>query len=287
MSLNSLPPDVASLKSLTKHSALAALPSSQGAYSSLEAHLRLYLANNSFTQIPPVVLDLTNLRFLSLRQNDLTKIPPGIRQLVNLETLNVSGNKLKYLPFEVLELIQFQGLKQLIADPNPWITPSASAMQVAKPVLVQHRLHSTHSKRIAMDIPESLRPNGMVDWTAQERSKFTADANSSHCPGLAELVLRRISKLQSLSNLEEWVSDDIPDTVQTMLITARDAQISGGRLCTICGQSFILPRKQWIEWWTLNLIPSSGGQSHDRLPFFRQQCHPQCIGRSADQAPPP
>ncbi len=271
-----MPAEISTLKALTKHNRISDLPASQDAYASLEANLRLYLAKNLLEKVPLAVLELDNLRLLSLRNNALTRIPSGIRRLVNLQTLNVAGNKLTYLPFEIVELLQHHTLTTLFADPNPWEELDEGFNEL-RPSTQEDLVHRPHYVRVHAGDPTFYRANGTR--YVESRVPLSRQMTKSKVPSLSELVLRHLCNLPGISSVDDAVIEDLPETAQRMLIEAQEAQSEGGRRCTKCHGEMVMPRKQWMEWWTVEGgLQSSGNSFGWSIPFLRQQCHDRCNG---------
>ena len=274
--LDVLPAEISLLKSLTKHTRISDLPATDQAYSSIEAKLRLYLGNNALFRVPTAILELENLRLLSLRQNNLSHIPAGVRRFVNLESLNISGNRLRYLPFEIIELFHQHSLVELVADPNPWeeclpgeqgaVVEEVSLNNARQCLDDGHGYLKAHTGR-----PTFFRANG-TPYVESKSSTFV-DANKSKAPHLTELVLRRLAKVPKLSSIDSAIIEDLPETMQRMLSEVQDAQMGGGRQCTKCHSAIIMPRKQWLEWWSVGSRPGAS-----LVPFLRQQCNELCDG---------
>ena len=228
--LSSLPTEILELATLTKQTNLVSGMLKYG--TSLETHLRLYLANNLLRTIPVEILDLTNLRMLSLRRNKLTSLPPGIRRLVNLESLNVSANKLAYLPFEVIELFRFCKLRNIQADPNLWDPKGPSPMEGSEMSCFRRP-----------DRPALFR---CATPTAPHGNSRAA------CPQVAslfEMTLRQLHRLQPQDDL----NPTMPPTSTTVSQGLSDlhASIQGGQSqCTACHRLIVQSGADWTEWWS-------------------------------------
>ncbi|MEG4471304.1 leucine-rich repeat domain-containing protein [Microcoleus sp. AT9_B5] len=59
---------------------------------------------NKLTEFPDAVLQLTNLKILSLVKNQITEIPEAISQLSNLSQLNLSDNQITKIPKAIAQL---------------------------------------------------------------------------------------------------------------------------------------------------------------------------------------
>lgn len=287
MKLESLPGDVLQpLKLLTKHSTMPDPPASQEIFSSIEAELRIYLANNSLKKLPSTLFDFSNLRVLSLRNNNLTEISPAILQLTNLQTLNVANNQLEYLPYEILDLIRFAKLRYLVTEPNPWRRSEVSdLLEEGTSITISRSLPYLagtihHVDKIAQTSPRIFRQDGTARplYRGTNLRSQEGDPGRSMVRSLTELALLKCCKVQHLADLPEWLLEDIPPSVLTLLGLAQDSQESGMRSCTMCRREMILPRQEWIEWWATNKPGHSLTSS--AIPYLRRQCSLKCTDRS-------
>ncbi|MBD0310298.1 MAG: GTPase, partial [Microcoleus sp. T1-bin1] len=64
---------------------------------------------NKLTEFPDAVLQLTNLKILSITNNQITKIPENIRQLSNLTDLDLSWNQITSIPEDIGQLSNLTG----------------------------------------------------------------------------------------------------------------------------------------------------------------------------------
>lgn len=261
ISLSSLPPEIADLATLTKQPDLVSGMLEHG--TELETHLRLFLSNNIFRTVPREILNLTNLRVLSLRQNKLTSLPAGIRRLINLETLNVSGNKLSHLPFEVIELRRFHNLRELHTEPNAWqpFTP-----------LNGWTLFEQYGLGRA-----SGRLGEHITGTSQNRTMAS----------LFEQTLRQLCQLQPQHDLQSLMPTSTPETVSVGLSDVHSAIVEGSRRCTYCHRLLVQPEFEWIEWWSF-ISPDIKPIGHASpvkqpdlwFPVKRMRCVRDCSGNA-------
>lgn len=246
MELSSLPSSLTELKTLIK-------PGSDSAYTPLAAELRLYLGNNSFTQLPPVVFQLDNLKVLSIRQNQLSTIPGAIRNLQKLGELNVSANKLQYLPYEIIEMYNGRNLK-LLLDPNPWIPiPRMEDLLQDLPFLYVERNTRWFSLfRAGVQRATEYGPTGRPLSPA----KTAHTTQHTRSPHLTEAALRKLLlDRESAEDLLALYSDRLSDNVKTSLESLSQCQSPGqglGRKCTFCHRDMIQPRLSWLEWWSID-----------------------------------
>lgn len=66
--------------------------------------IQLDLRDQDLTELPPELLQMTNLTTLDLSFNQLTHLPPKLFQLTNLTVLDLGGNHLAHLPPEFFQL---------------------------------------------------------------------------------------------------------------------------------------------------------------------------------------
>lgn len=254
MSLESLPAETREIATMVKDD-----PSNLIHFDSLVARPRLYLSNNLFRQFPTPILDLSNLRLLSLRQNKLTHIPPGIRNLVKLETLNISGNRLQSLPIEVLDLMSKHRLTELHCDPNPWLVPPAQHDQDStnnpdhQRISAQPRYNCTDHAGPVKKIYTWHTPLTLTASTLTSAAT-ASDSIRQSMPSLTELVLRQLSRSNPTKrDLTSLMPEHTSPGVLSQLHDLHQAQLDGGRCCVKCGREFIRAGTTWIEWWDIML----------------------------------
>jgi len=71
---------------------------------------------NKLTEFPDAVLQLTNLKILSLVKNQITEIPDAIGQLSDLTQLDLSWNQITAIPEDIGQL---SNLTELYLSYNP------------------------------------------------------------------------------------------------------------------------------------------------------------------------
>lgn len=250
MNLEELPTGVGELATMIKDDSASSMQ-----FESLVARPRLYLSNNIFRSFPTPILELSNLRLLSLRQNKLTKLPPGIRNLVKLETLNVSGNRLQSLPIEVLDLMSNHRLVELQSEPNPWVTHTEN--QITSDPL-KTRVSSRprlYVRSYTSDDQEGYHT--LISLVATSREQPLAGADSPQdlkVPTLSEMVLRQLSKVNnSKRDLAPLMPEGTGPRVMDLLGELHTAQIEGDRQCARCKRRYVSPAEKWVEWWDIRL----------------------------------
>lgn len=234
--MDSLPEEITSLQTLAKQDEI--VPGMLDTGTDLEPRLRVYLANNLFTNFPTPILDLENLRLLSLRNNGLTSIPPGIRALINLETLNIAGNQLTELPFEIVVLARAHKLTKLMSAGNPW---------QQKPIsLGQDNLSDSNMPRL-VEMGMNRAPG---------------------VPSLGETVLRQLAKLDPKQKID--FRGLMPNGTSEMVLDKLDLlRKSPNSQCGYCGRLIVMAASERLEW--LALWPGS-----PILPFRRLECADGC-----------
>ena len=269
LTLTSLPPEIVSLTTLTRQTNLVSGMLDHG--EDIEAQLRLFLGANLFRRVPLEILDLTNLRLLSLWNNKLTSIPSGIRKLVNLETLNIGGNKLSYLPFEVIELAHFHKLQTITTEPNNWLPrPDFGAVQEITGWLSPETklyIHRWHEPSTGLD---SGSPN-LID-------------SLRIVPSLTEVALRSLARLPSKDDLRGYMPFGTPAHVLAGLQTLHESYLDGGYQCSRCHRQIVQAAHQEIEWWALVVDRERARNNNtlmrlpEPLPFKRSFCRYGCCG---------
>ncbi|CAK4012391.1 leucine rich repeat domain [Lecanosticta acicola] len=84
--------------------------------------IKLFLARNRISSLPPELFRLENITVLSLRNNELTELPPSIGRLRRLQELNIAGNNIALLPWELFPFFDCHGVhKRITVRPNPLI----------------------------------------------------------------------------------------------------------------------------------------------------------------------
>jgi Leucine rich repeat len=277
MSLESVPNEsLRRLKALTKHAMILNIaPPTQIGYSPIEAALRLYLSNNNIADFPSEILNLTNLRALSLRHNRLTEIPAALAQLPHLELLNISGNQLQHLPYEMLRLFDNEDFA-LIATPNPFL-------ELQSPIPPHLDLRGSRSWRAPTLVVQSTPTFFYADASTIKTDVNLVVANSGRVPSLLELALRKCKNPQELADMDTWCSTGGgPSSLKLPLALAQQATAYGDFECTICSRCFVVPRVQWLEWWDVLNYPMSPlrfprGLPPAIIPFLRRGCSWTCI----------
>ena len=272
MKLETIPEDIRGLATMVSND-----KADQMQYDSLVARPRLYLANNLLRDLPSPVLELTNLRLLSLRQNKLTRLPPGIRSLVKLEELNIAGNKLQSLPIEVLDLMANHRLQKVQSEPNPWLEIPDKRDQ---PWPFPSRLPNRAQWQVGQATEKTTGDIITLKLTATTEKPVAL--SKPKVPALCELVLRQLSKSNnSKENLSSLMPKFAPSSVTEMLQDLHDAQLGGGRQCVGCKRAYVQPVEKWIEWWYILGGPrvplTTGGMDRSSvLPFEVGICGSCC-----------
>lgn len=266
-------------------------------YQSLTPALRLYLSNNLLDEVPGEVFHLKNLEVLSLRSNNLTEILPSVGELISLKELNLGSNQLNWLPWELLGLLH-ANLQKCMIYPNPFIRPVPSTWNYIPTQNLEDREPcQVASTRIAFlgitgasvrhwppapsslseHWPEPQAVDEVLGPPPEERTKI---------PSLLELALRACKKSPHLSQLPFLIPDDCPDHLSQLLQKTWALKEAGGKGCSVCGNEYIIPRTEWIEWWYC--IPHQGSrgpisQAMHRMPvpLLRRGCSWACWEENA------
>lgn len=265
------------------------LPPSQESYEPLEPSIILFLGNNSLTSLPGELYKLRNIKHLSVWQNCLTEIMPSIAKLEKMEELNVGGNALRWLPWEILQLTR-HNLKTACLHPNPFIEPVPSTTVSVDSAKQKLRWATGPPRTIAstaiayLDItgtpvrgsppapsslPDYYPSAGVGDDEVVSKPWYQ---QGNHIPSLLEVALRGCSESSMLEQLPLYLTEDSPQSLSHLLRHAWKVKSAGGKLCSVCGKAYIIPRTEWIEW-------RSSLSQHCRypVPLIRKGCSWECI----------
>lgn len=271
------------LRPLRYHTRMVPKQGKENDYQSLTPALRLYLSNNLLDEVPGEVFHLKNLEVLSLRSNNLTELLPSIGELNELKELNLGCNQLKFLPWELLSLLH-ANLQTCMIYPNPFIRPVPSTWKHA-PIRISESSEPCQvaSTRIAfLDItgasfrhwppaPSSLPEN----WPEpQEDDEYLGPKpeERTKTPSLLELALRACKMSPQLSQLPFLIPDDCPEHLTQLLQKTWNLKEAGGKSCSVCGNDYIIPRTEWIEWWYCMPNRVSEGSRTILWPWTGCQC---------------
>jgi|GEM_PF-1744127 len=108
--LENLPEEIGQLNNLNKlvlgefrgsQNSITDLPQSMQNLTNLK---ELYIAHNKLSNIPFVIYAITSLEILDLSNNKIAFVEPEIGNLLNLKSLNLAYNQIEYLPSEINKL---------------------------------------------------------------------------------------------------------------------------------------------------------------------------------------
>lgn len=289
------------LQHLTKLPSVTEAPTTENAYSSLQPFLRIYLPNNSLTNISSEVMELKDLKVLSVRNNKISSVPCSIRKLKALEVLNISVNRITDLPWGLLELLEGD-LKHFTARPNPFpeIEESDVAIwhrgsgQNGHAESIQDALQFTEYEadppadawkaiRVATSPVERLDMDGHTVEPDIVQDSPNTETQAPHPPSLRELALRTLAKMPGLEQVTDAELTEFPPLLVPLFRLARAWRADGGWHCSVCGREYVHPRTRWTEWW--DCTPHENGMKNPRasgerlrpLPFRRFGCSWGCL----------
>lgn len=287
------------LRPLRYHTRIIPKQGKRDQYQSLTPALRLYFSNNLLEEIPGEVFHLKNLEVLSLRSNNLTEILPSIGELTKLKELNLGSNQLNWLPWELLGLLH-ANLHKCMIYPNPFFRPVPSTWNyVSSQKPESGEPCQVASTRIAfLDITgASFRhwppaPSSLSDhWPepqADDEFLGPPPEERTKTPSLLELALRKCKESSQLSQFPFLIPEDSPDHLKDLLQKTWKLKEAGGKSCSVCGNEYVIPRTEWIEWWYC--IPEQGfrGQVDNSVamhkmpvPLLRRGCSWACWEENA------
>lgn len=299
------------LQHMTKLPSVTEAPKTENAYTSLLPFLRIYLPSNNLTSISPEILELKNLKVLSVRNNRISSLPSSIGKLKALETLNLSVNHIRYLPWELLGLLQGE-LKHLIVGGNPF--PNIADCEIAtwynvsgksdkaetgsdQTVEAETSRNGLYLTKWEWDPPAHIDLWGVVrvatgpvkrlDMDGQRvgnaSSPDTTTTWAAHPPSLRELALRTLVKMPGLERVTDEELTEFPPLLRPLFSLAKSWRSNGGWRCSVCEREYVHPRTQWTEWW--DCMPHENGMKMHRttghrlrpLPFRRYGCSWDCV----------
>ena len=121
-------------------------------------------------------------------------------------------------------------------------------------------------------------PSSVIEYSPtradSETKRFTGpwcEEGLNHVPSLFEVALRGCSKSLMFEQLPYCLPADSPPRPLQLLKYARDVKEAGGNECSLCGQNYIIPRTEWMEWWI-----SPWDIFGRPLPFLRRGCSWKC-----------
>ena len=254
-------------------------------YQSLTPALRLYLSNNLLEEVPGEVFNIKILEVLSLRLNNLTEILPSIGKLCNLRELNVGSNQLHWLPWELLGLLH-ANLKKCMIYPNPFIRPVPYTSNHASTRIAFLDITGA-SFRDWPPAPSSL-PEHWPEPQTDDEFLGPPPEERVKTPSLLELALRACKESRQLSQFPFLIPDDCPQHLAQLLERTWKIKEAGGQSCSVCGNEYIIPRTEWIEWWYCILEQVPRGQPDSSLathrmpvPLLRRGCSWACWEENA------
>lgn len=135
-------------------------------------------------------------------------------------------------------------------------------------------------------VPPSSLPVSTTRLATLPLSQFSAvpttdNSSVTRVPSLFELALRSCTLAPSLPQLSNLLPTEAPEPVLRGLLHAENAKNEGGRLCSVCGNEYVLPRAEWVEFW--HYAPDTLVCSTDEmyLPYLRRACSWGCVGERA------
>jgi hypothetical protein len=126
-----------------------------------------------------------------------------------------------------------------------------------------------------------MRTQAALDWIP---TKFTDDIPaspiSSSVPTLLELALRTAATYLEPKQIKHHLGLPLPVGVERAIEHAQTARNEGhcsethARICSVCKRKYIIPRAEWIEYWSRGLAAESNEQYW--LPLKRRVCSHRC-----------
>ncbi|KAL9042278.1 MAG: hypothetical protein Q9214_003832 [Letrouitia sp. 1 TL-2023] len=254
--------------------------------------IHILLANNSLLTLPGTLFSISRLTVLSLRSNELAFLPPAISRLEHLYELNLSNNNFRFLPFELHSLVCKDRLRVLSLFPNPFLRPlpksSIERRQPSYPVYATRVAYlDIHGNPIygCLTLPSKVS----CYWPATTTTTPLTIPEERDCtPSLLELSLRACANSPQIAQLPFLLPPKAPAFVCQHLENAYWLTTQGGQACTVCGNPFIVPRTEWVEWWVLEpkkfgwlendfLENTRLARTKPLVPLLRRGCSWACV----------
>uniref|UniRef100_A0A060T0Z8 ARAD1C16588p n=1 Tax=Blastobotrys adeninivorans TaxID=409370 RepID=A0A060T0Z8_BLAAD len=198
--------------------------------------VELILSDNRITTLPPVLFDVSCIKFLSLRNNRLTSIPPAIAKLTSLTELSLGGNDLRFLPCEILDLPK---LKTLSVTPNPFISKPSDARKA----------------------PLKLEGSFVGARTAVQ-AHLLENHQHRNCPSLVETCLVALGSVPQ-SERDGW---GLTEHLHELLKDGSRA-VDNAKSCGQCRRPIVRGVGYAYEWWGADVV--------FRRPFCTLACYQQ------------
>ena len=109
--------------------------------------------------------------------------------------------------------------------------------------------------------------------SAPEQGNATFHGTSS----LVDVAFRTLAASASSGTMSALLaSDTLPPHLVGLLQRAKEVEEAGGMQCSVCGKAYVVPRTEWVEWWSWRRL---GGM----VPFLREGCGWGCVrGKEGD-----
>ena len=184
----------------------------------------LDICSNKFCTIPGKLWRLPKLKRLYIQNNSLTEITPCVEQWNALEEIDVSYNKLKEVPEHIFKVktvnVSFNKLEQL--PQSLWTSEGLRTLNVSNNQIKEIHFSKSSCSRNA-DMQYSFTSRGRRAISAEGHAKFLTQRKNvaSHSEGLTKLNL-------SSNNLE-----DFPRDLVCFASNLQDLNISGNHIPTL------------------------------------------------------
>jgi hypothetical protein len=315
--LIAMPPSLWSLENLTvlslRNNSIASIPSGIAKLTNLE---ELNLANNNLRWLPWELLQLLGpgkaLKKLHVRPNPLFA---GLQPNIINGKLDIPVSSIAYreylaelrgsagldedeeqeddMPSRWLHKL-LDGLWQLMGAVDAeslqkrgpqclWDDEGANFVLRSFPIAVSEVAYF-QKDGTSMTNRKAIRPSRLP----QQASFVLADPYAveqkvmagSRVPSLLELAMTQCAASLEAEkrDLEQLLPSDTSVPVLRAINETYDTMAEGGRVCTSCSRSYIIPRTEWIEYW--HCIPKNASAiSAEEMfwPFLRRGCSWACV----------
>lgn len=168
-----------------------------------------------------------------------------------LEELNIAYNRLRWLPWEIVALHDTGSLNRVILHPNPFEKPDPSTCEELSRMKITSGFQCLGKGEVTLLDKRGnpwKRPNSMLPFS----DAISKEAQVSGPRSLLEIATQECARSPFSGELRSLLPGDGPESVARLVDLATDVQAEGGRTCSVCRRSYIIPRTEWVEWWQLN-----------------------------------
>jgi hypothetical protein len=231
-------------------------------------NIEIYATHNRLKILPPRLLDIRNIKVLSLRDNKLKKIPGKIQNLTRLTDFSIANNEMKVVPYQILKL---PNLVNFLARPNSGLIELSDQDESTYYCINdEKRSEDVDIRRYVSKL--KFTDSSILSSSSQFQLTLKSDRELaetvSAVPKLSELSLRAFSKYSaSYFDTMHW-QRNVPRHIQLQMTKSIQKRIYG-ETCSVCDHITVNPIAKSLEWWDF--------KSQKLIPVRRNFCSGNCI----------